>query len=118
MILSVVHPKIGTNENVDNPNHNEGFFGEFIPADAPPLVKATQIITLLVYVVFADSSLQDITNVVNLFPRFSQTKKEDKTGHIVFSSILRGIQGTLATIAVFLLVITSTVVVDIILNFK
>ena len=115
MILSVVAPKIGTNEDVDNPD--DSFFGAFIPADVMPLVQATQFITLLAYVVFADSSLLDITTAVNLFPRFSQIKEEDKSRLIVFSSILRGTQGILATIAAYLLVITSNRVIDIVLNF-
>jgi len=51
-----------------------------------------------------------------MFPRFDQTNK-DKTGCMIFSSVLRFTQGMLAIIAVLLLVMTSSDVIDIILNF-
>ena len=117
LILSVVCPKLGTHEDVDNPDSDDGFFAAFIPANVAPIVKATQITSILVYVIFADSSLQDVASAVNLFPRFSQVKRVDKARRLVFSSILRATQGILATSAVLLLVVTSSTVIDIILNF-
>ena len=119
MILSVVYPKIGNNQDVDNPesDNDDYFFAAFIPADVAPLVKATQVVTILAYVIFADSTLEDITAAVILFPTLSDAQPADKTRLMAFSSLLRGTQGILATTAVLLLVITSKTVIDIILNF-
>jgi len=115
MILSVVHPNFGSIEDVDNPD--EGFLAKFIPADVAPIVKTTQIMAIFVYVVFADSSLQDIATAANTFPRYSQSTNQDRTRRMALSAILRGIQGILASLSVFLLVFTSKKVIDIILNF-
>jgi len=119
MILSVVDKRHNANAEVDNPDSDSvnAFWAKFIPADVGLLVKWTQFTTILVYVIFADSSLQDVASAVNLFPRVSQVQEGEKTRRMVLSSILRGTQGILATIAVLLLVITSSTVIDIILNF-
>ena len=118
MILSVVYPKIGSNQDVDNPDSDSGdIWAAFIPADVAPLVKATQIVAILAYVIFADSTMVDIALAVILFPTISEAKPEDKTRRMAFSAILRGTQSILGTISMLLLVIISTTVIDIILNF-
>ena len=105
---------VAINQDVDNPDSDSGeIWAVFVPADVAPLVKATQIVAILAYVVFADSTLEDIASAVILFPTISEAEEEDKVEQMAFTSILRGTQGTLATIAVLLLVITSTTVIDI-----
>lgn len=115
MILSVMWKDVSNNGDVDNPD--DDFLAKFIPANVGNIVFTTQIVTLLAYVIFADSSMLDITLAVGLFPRRSQADPDDKTTCMVLSCILRGIQGILATIAVLLTVITSNTVMEIILNY-
>jgi hypothetical protein len=67
-------------------------------------------------VIFVDSSLQDVVMALKLFPVSSDNKGEP-VRCMRFSCILRGVQGASAIAAAWLLVITSTTVLDIILNF-
>lgn len=119
MVLRVIHPRLSTNENDDNPDAGllGSFWAYFVPANAGNLSKATQFMALTTYCVFADESLKDICTAVETFPNFKQVRPEDKVGLIVTSCLLRLIQGVLATFCVFLLVVTTTDVIDIILNF-
>jgi hypothetical protein len=115
LVLHVIHPKLTTNENDDNPE--QGFWAKFIPANSGDLSKATQFIALISYCTFADESLKDIVTAVETFPKFSRAKPGDKVYLMVLSCALRLLQGLLATIVVFLLVIVTSDVIDIILNF-
>lgn len=119
MVLRVIHPKLSTNENDDNPDAGlEGsFWAYFVPANAGNLSKATQFMALITYCVFADESLKDICTAVETFPNFRRVKPGDKVGLIITSCILRLLQGVLATFVVFLLVGSTVDVIDIILNF-
>ena len=71
----------------------------------------------LFYMLFPDASLLDVAKAIELFPRFNPRTADDKTRCIVFSCFLRVTQGLLAIIAVFLLVMTSSDVIEIVLNF-
>ena len=115
MILSVVHKEWSTNGEVDNPGL--GRFAEFINANSSPLVRATQIMAILSYIIFSDASLQDVVKAVETFPRFDQANSTDRIGCMVFSCTLRFTQGCLAIFVALMLVITSSNVIDIILNF-
>ena len=66
----IIRSKLGTNEDVDNPDSDGGIFwmAVFIPAEVAPLVMVTQITAILALVIFADSSLQDVASAVILFP--------------------------------------------------
>ena len=115
MILSVVHPVWSTNGAVDNPGLS--IVADFIQSNSGPLVRATQIISILSYVLFADASLQDVVRAVETFPRFDQATSTDRIRCMVFSCTLRFTQGCLAICVALMLVISSSNVIDIILNF-
>eukprot|EP00536_Pseudo-nitzschia_multiseries_P014182 jgi/Psemu1/37772/gm1.37772_g len=119
MILSVVVPMMRTAGEVDNPDSEGSGFGAFIPSNVTDLVRTTQITAILSYMVFADASLMDICAGVEMFPRLLRSDGYDRhyIGRIMFACILRCIQGILAIFAVFLLVMTSSEVIEIILNF-
>eukprot|EP00536_Pseudo-nitzschia_multiseries_P018852 jgi/Psemu1/116984/gw1.3244.2.1 len=119
MILSVVYPKMRTAGEVDNPSSEDSGFGTFIPSNVTDLVRTTQIAAILSYMIFADASLMDICTGIDMLPPLFQSNGYDKfyLGRIVFACILRCIQGILAVFAVFLLVMTSSEVIEIILNF-
>ena len=114
-VLRVAHPKWSTNDNDDNPDR--GFFANFVPANAPGLSKATQFMALLSYCIFADESLKDIVTAVEVFPNFKRVRPNDRIYCMIFSCLLRFTQGMLATIVVFLLIIDTSDVIEIILNF-
>lgn len=119
MVLHVIHPKLSTSENDDNPDAGQSyaFWGNFIPSGSGNLSKATQFMALITYCVFADESLKDIVTAVETFPNFKRIKQGDKVHLIILSCLLRLIQGLLASFVVFLLVCTTNDVVDIVLNF-
>jgi len=106
---------LSTNENDDNPE--QGFWATLVPSAVPILAKATQYMALITYCVFADESLKDIVTAVETFPKFSRAKPGDNVGLMSLSCILRFSQGMMSTFVVFLLVLSTTDVIDIILNF-
>lgn len=103
---------ISVDADADNPSPNF----QFIPASATPLVRVSQVISILAYTLFPNASLMDVFQACLLFQRTTKATNLP-IGYIRLSCILRGLQGYLATIAVFLVVITSGTVLDIILNF-
>jgi len=115
MILSKTLPLLSSNGEVDNPS--EGPIAAFIPSNVSVLVRLTQITAVLSYCVFADSSLKDVVTAVEMFPRFDRARNNDQLGLVVLSCTLRFIQGLLAIVGTLLMVITSSDVVEIILNF-
>lgn len=129
IMLRIMHPDLSTNEDVYNPDEQVGgggrfplakvaqFLAIFIPPNVPILARVTQFMAILCYCAFADESLRDVVTAVETFPRFDQAKPGDKVRCMVVSSFLRFTQGMLATIVVVLLVITTTDVIDIVLNF-
>jgi hypothetical protein len=121
MVLSVVHPVWASMDDVDNPTAGRRTFfqqiAQFVPSQVSPLVRATQIIATLAYTIFADSTIRDVVLGVELFPCFKQTKSDDKVGCMVFSSILRLSQGIAAVIVTLFLIVSTSNVIDIILNF-
>jgi len=124
MILSVVAQEMRTAGEVDNPDSGSDWvkdvFSNFIPSNVSDLTRMTQIVALISYMVFADASLLDISSAVEMFPPLFQSNNKDernKTVQILVSCSLRCTQGLLAICAVFLLVMTSSEVTEIILNF-
>jgi len=117
MILSVVEESMRTSGAVDNPDSDYDWLAGFIPANVSSLVRTTQIVSILSYMIFAEHSLLDVIKAVDIFPRFDKATVDDKAGRVACSCILRFLQGILATSAVFLLVMTSSEVIEIILNF-
>eukprot|EP00537_Pseudo-nitzschia_pungens_P007886 CAMPEP_0172377638 /NCGR_PEP_ID=MMETSP1060-20121228/69004_1 /TAXON_ID=37318 /ORGANISM="Pseudo-nitzschia pungens, Strain cf. cingulata" /LENGTH=1154 /DNA_ID=CAMNT_0013105339 /DNA_START=368 /DNA_END=3833 /DNA_ORIENTATION=+ len=117
---SVVAQEMRTAGEVDNPDSDKVGFGTFIPSNVSDLTRMTQIVALISYMVFADASLLDISSAVEMFPPLFQSNNKDernKTVQILVSCSLRCTQGLLAICAVFLLVMTSSEVTEIILNF-
>jgi hypothetical protein len=102
-------------KDIDNPSND--IFASFIPSNVGSLTRATQFFAILSYCFFADESLKDVVTAVETFPRFDKAKLGDKTRCMVVSCALRFIQGSLAILAVVLLVVTTSDVIEIILNF-
>jgi hypothetical protein len=121
MVLSVVHPRWSSIDNVDNPDAGRGtlvqLIARFVPSQVTPLVKTTQIMATLTYIIFGNPTIRDIVLGVELFPHFKQATSHDKIGCMVFSSILRLSQGILAIIVTLFLIVTTSIVIEIILNF-
>jgi len=117
MILSVIIPRWRTTGEVDNPSSDFHIIPGFIPSNVEPIVRATQIIAILASLVFPDASLLDITTGIEMFPQHWKRDQDEKVWCITYSCILRCVQGCLAMFAVFLLVMTSSDVKDIVLNF-
>ena len=111
----------GTIGETDNPeSESNGFMGNlasFIPSNALPIMRCTQLVAIGAYVIFPDFSMKDVIRAVQLFPKSSTMNSDDVVGTLIFSSLLRGIQGSLAMIAALLLIATTDTVIDIILNF-
>ena len=99
---------------IDNPISH---FLQFIPSNSKEVIRVSQVITLMTYTLFPDASLMDVFRTYQYWPSFSEATKDDPVYCMILSCILRGFQGYLATMAVFLVVITTPSVVDIILNF-
>jgi len=129
MILSVIHDGFRTGDladDVDNPGNPDSeqrrIASQIFPANASGIVRTTQIISLISFFIFADETLLDIARAVELFPLWWSKNSKESNCHnnhsgLFTSSILRFLQGLLAVIAVFLLVMTETSVIDIVLNF-
>lgn len=114
-MLRVASRRLNTNEDTDNPDST--FLASFIPSNVGNLSKATQYMTLLAYCLFADESVKDTVTAVEMWPKIKKSKKEDKIHMIMLSCCLRFSQGIAASIVVLLLVITTSDVIDLILNF-
>jgi len=121
LLWSTVDEKRGTVAETDNPDPEKYssylFWATFIPANASTIVKATQVVSMAAYLAYPEASLQDLITAVRFFPRTSKVKRGDPIGNMRFACVLRGIQGTVATFATLILILTTDTVVDIILNF-
>lgn len=112
----------GTIGETDNPEREDedrflGFLASFIPTNASPIVRCTQVVSIAAYVAFPDASLKDVIKAVQLFPQPTKVESSDPIVSLRVSCLLRAIQGTLAMLVTLLLVATTDTVVDIILNF-
>ncbi len=106
---------LSQNEDVDNPDQSKDTFngGSFIPANASVMVRMTQFVAVLSFVVIGGESLNDFTEAVMNFPRSCNRKYV----WLQVSCVLRGLQGLLACVTAILLVVTDNDVIDIVLNF-
>jgi hypothetical protein len=80
-------------------------------------VRMAQIVAMLAYVIFPNSTQQDLIRAIQHFPWCAAETDDIPVGCIRISSILRVIQGHGAVSVVFLLVMKSDSTLDIILNF-
>jgi len=100
---------------IDNPDSEDNFLG-FFPTNATALVRATQFVSILAFSLFPQASLSDVTKAIKLFPR-GKYRDEKQLKGLALSCTLRFIQGILSVFAVFLLVMTSSEVSEVVLNF-
>lgn len=124
MMLSKVYRKMSANEDVDNPDKEmpSVLLAHFIPANNSIIVLITQCMALFAFLFFADNSLGDFTEAIEFFPWGCRSTDKQNHGEAriwwaQFSTVCRGIQGFLACLTVVLLVMTSSDVVEIVLNF-
>jgi len=66
---------------------------------------------------FADESVKDVVNAVEMWPKMEKARKEDNVHRIMLSCAMRFSQGILAVLAVLLLVISTQDSIEMILNF-
>lgn len=102
--------------DIDSDNPIDKFL-RFIPANSKHVIRVSQVIALLTYILFPDASLMDVFKAYQYYPSRTLKVYGDRVVGMKLSCYLRGFQGYLATIAVFIVVITTRSVVDIILNF-
>jgi len=100
-------------EKSDNPNTWLGF----IPADVTIPLRFAQILAVLSYCMFAETSLKDFITAIELWPQYSKLTKDDKYGCMVFSCLLRGIMGLLTAFVTVVSIMMSDDVIDTILDF-
>jgi hypothetical protein len=73
MVLSVADPNWSS---IVNGNPDSGWVGiaqrveDFVSAQVSPLVRATQIMATLAYIIFADSTIRDVVLGLELFSKF------------------------------------------------
>ena len=115
MVFSKTLRTLSNNEDIDNPDQDRSgiHWGSFIPANASVIVRITQFMVVLAFILFGGESLLDLTEGMMYFkmhfgPEYFWVR---------VCNILKALQGFLACAAAFLLVMTSTDVIDIILNF-
>jgi hypothetical protein len=120
MICSKMNRKMSADEDNDNPS-TDGF-AAFMPANAALIVKTTQFLSIMAFLVFADESIKDVANAVRYFPLPVWSEKNllnwfKDNIWTALACVLRFTQGSFACFTVFLLVMTSTDVIEIVLNF-
>lgn len=118
MALNVIVPRLRTTGEVDNTESGEWIGNDIFPSTSGYLVRTTQVISLMVFIFFPGETLMDVSKAVRFFPSANKGEVEQWDVHgLRLSCSLRLLQGLLSTLAVWLLVMTASDVVDIILNF-
>ncbi len=116
VLLSQTNMRWGTVPLSGNPA--SGFFANLIPPNTSGFVKIAQIVSLLVYVIFPDSTVNDLLNAYKFFPRcLCSNTNDDPVWAMRFACFLKGTQALFGIITTWLLVMTSNTVLVIILNF-
>eukprot|EP00531_Pseudo-nitzschia_arenysensis_P000704 CAMPEP_0116123948 /NCGR_PEP_ID=MMETSP0329-20121206/5021_1 /TAXON_ID=697910 /ORGANISM="Pseudo-nitzschia arenysensis, Strain B593" /LENGTH=968 /DNA_ID=CAMNT_0003617899 /DNA_START=197 /DNA_END=3101 /DNA_ORIENTATION=+ len=99
-------------------NPASGFFADLIPPNTSGFVRVAQVVSLLVYVIFPDSTVNDLLNAYKYFPRcLCSNTNEDPVWAMRFACFLKGSQALFGIVTTWLLVMTSDSVLAIILNF-
>jgi hypothetical protein len=115
LILMILSRMYKNQSDIESDNPIDAFL-QFIPANSKGVIRVSQVVCMLIYTIFPDSTLMDVFKAYQYFPRSSRGSR-GPVQNMRLSCTLRGFQGYLATITVFLVVITTQSVVDIILNF-
>lgn len=116
MICSKMVRSMSANEDVDNAEKdNENYvFAQFIPANSSIIVKITQFMAIMAFLLFAEDSVNDVVAGVRYFPLpLWSTEKM----WVRISCIFRIIQGVSSCFTALLLVLVSSDVIEIVLNF-
>jgi len=79
-------------------------------------IVIAQIASLLAYMLYPNSSQQDVVRAIQMYPWCPPDTKDVPIGSIKLSCLARGIQSHCAICVVFLLVMTCDTTLDIILN--
>jgi len=140
MLASKVLPGYSENEDVDNPDQDGAIVSwsswsywrlpmyTYIPANESVLVLFAQVYAAFAFLISYDANLNDVVESFHVLTgwyrkrsdptRWYPTRKDTKNGrYLIISCILRLLQGTMASVAALILVLTSMTVIDIILNF-
>jgi Leucine-rich repeat (LRR) protein len=115
LMSSILNKKWNTSNVDDNPS--DTVMAKLLATGVSSLVRGSQLLAMLSYVVFADASVNDVVIAIHTFPRFNKATSKDNVGRMVLSCILRFLQGCLAIVAAIFLVFISNDVVEVILNF-
>jgi hypothetical protein len=112
-LTSEVMPTWTLDGGTDNPVSK----WNFLPSNVGTQLRMTQVLAVISYCLFAESSLKDLITAVEIFPQYSKVTKDDNYWCMVFSCVLRGILGLLTAITTLLMLMTSDSVIDTILDF-
>lgn len=82
---------------------------KFLPANVEILVRTSQYLALVVYIVFSDGAMEDITLAIELIPSGAHWQ-------MTLSCFLRFLQGTLGVVGTTLLIMITDRVRDAVLN--
>jgi len=110
LLLSILAPSLSSRDFFDGTN-------DIFPGDVELLVKIVQILSIVVHVMIADYSMDDLISAVNLFPNINKAQEDDPLHGLVLSSCLRFIQAIAANLSTVFLVFTSLTAKEVILNF-
>ena len=110
LLLSILVPNLSSRDFFDGTS-------EIFPGDVELLVKIVQILSIVVHVMIADYSMDDLISAVNLFPNINKAQEDDSLHGLVLSSCLRFIQAIAANLSTFFLIFTSLTAKEVILNF-
>ena len=121
MVLNVVDKQWSTNESGNPDANSDGTFleivADFVPPNVSPVVRATQFVSFICYLLFTDSTIGDWVKSIELWPDATLATNNDQLWYMRVSSFCRFCQATTAITVTFFLVVTSPTAVDIILNF-
>ena len=122
MILSKVHPRWSENEDIDNPHpyffNSLKYIDSFIPTNESRLVQMSQVFGALAFIVSQEQdTLSDLVQSFDILLSVLFGNQKNTDCCFTISWLLRLTQGTWAGVTAVLLGLSSSDVVDIILNF-
>jgi len=117
IICSKIVRRMSSDE--DNDNSDETGQAKYMPANASHVVRATQFLAIITFFLCAEDegSMMDIANSVRSFPLYLHQDLSNKNLCHALACTLRFLQAIVACYTLFLLVMISTDVIEIILNF-
>jgi len=107
ILLNVLSPQLSTGrEDLDNPIKTM-----FFPSNVPFIVRMTQYLAIITYTFFLGESIMDVVKAIEVMPNLNEARL------LLLSNFLRFLQGILAVVVTVVLTITSSDIVEIVLNF-